>query len=142
MINKTCCTQKKFNPSIKSRMILKTKQKAIRFQHWYEYRNKKKKQTKIYKNIFKLMNSAFFGKTMKNIGNNRNIKLITTEASKNYLLSGRNCHTTKDLFWIIISNRNEKTQTFISKSVYLTLTILEIWKTVIYLFWYEYVKPK
>ena len=41
-----------------------------------------------------------------------------------------------------ISDKNEKIQVFINKSVYLGLSILELSKTVMYEFWNDYIKPK
>ena len=41
------------------------------------------------------MNNAVFGKTMGNVRKHRDIKLVTTEIKRNYLLSERNYHTTK-----------------------------------------------
>ena len=41
------------------------------------------------------MNNAVFGKTMENVGKHTNIKLITTERRRNYLVSEPNYHTTK-----------------------------------------------
>ena len=43
----------------------------------------------------KLMNNAVFEKTMENVRKHRDIKLLTTEARKNYLGSELNYHTTK-----------------------------------------------
>ena len=45
--------------------------------------------------LFKLMNNAVLGKTMKNVGKHRNIKLVTTERRRNYLVSEPNYHTTR-----------------------------------------------
>ena len=40
------------------------------------------------------MNHADFGKTMENVGKHRDIKLVTTETKKIYLVSEPNYHTT------------------------------------------------
>ena len=55
-----------------------------------------------------LGNNAVFGKPMKNIRKYRDIKLVTTEARKNYLVSEENYHTTKNFSWKSIINRNNK----------------------------------
>ena len=47
------------------------------------------------KDFFKLKNNVVFSKTKKNLRNNRDIKFVTTEAKRNYLVSEPNHHTTK-----------------------------------------------
>ena len=41
------------------------------------------------------MNSAAFGKTMQNVRKHRDIKLVTTNERRNYLVSEPNYHTAK-----------------------------------------------
>ena len=40
------------------------------------------------------MNNAFFGRTMENVRKHRDIKSVTTETRRNYLVSEPNYHTT------------------------------------------------
>ena len=54
------------------------------------------------------MNNIFFGKTIENVRKHRDIKLVTTERRRNYLVSEPNYHTTKFFYRTFISNRNEK----------------------------------
>ena len=41
------------------------------------------------------MNAALFGKTMENLRKHRDIKVVTTERRRNYLVSEPNYYTTK-----------------------------------------------
>ena len=41
------------------------------------------------------MNNTAFAKTMKNVRKDRDIKLVTTETRRKYLVSEPNYHTTK-----------------------------------------------
>ena len=42
-----------------------------------------------------ILNNAVFGKTMKNVRKHRDIKLVTTNKKRNYLVSEPNYHATK-----------------------------------------------
>ena len=56
---------------------------------------RKKAKYNLEKDFFKLMNNSIFEKTMENVGKNRNIKLVTTERGRNYLVSEPSYYTTK-----------------------------------------------
>ena len=47
------------------------------------------------KEFFKLMSNTVFGKTMENVRRHRNIKLVTKEKRRNFLVSEPNYHTAK-----------------------------------------------
>ena len=47
------------------------------------------------KDFFKLINNTGFRKTMNMWEKHRDIKLVTTERRRNYLMLEPNCHTTK-----------------------------------------------
>ena len=56
---------------------------------------RKKAKYDFEKDFFHLMNNAVFGKTMENVRNNRDIKLVTTDKRRNQLVSEPNYHTIK-----------------------------------------------
>ena len=56
---------------------------------------RKKETNDFEKDFFKLMNNAVFGKTMENVRIHRNIKPVTTERRRNYLVKEPNYHNTK-----------------------------------------------
>ena len=80
------------------------------------------------------------GKQWKTLGN-RDIKLVTTDKKRSKLVSESNYHTinliSKDLSIIEM----KKTTVKMNKPIYLVLSILEISKTLMYEFWYDYMKP-
>ena len=47
----------------------------------------------IWKNFFKLMNNAFYKKTMEDVRKHREIKLVVTKPRRNYLEPEPNYHT-------------------------------------------------
>ena len=94
------------------------------------------------KDFFKLMNNAVFGKTMENVRKHRDIKLVTTDKRRNQLVSEPNYHTTKYFSENLLAIEMKKTKVKMNKPVYLGLSILEISKTLMYEFWYDYIKLK
>ena len=94
------------------------------------------------KDLFKLMNNSLFGKTMENIRKHRDIKLITTDKKRSKLVSEPNYHTINLISEYLSIIEMKKTKVKMNKPIYLGLSILEISKTLMYEFWYDYMKPK
>ena len=87
------------------------------------------------------MNNAVFGKVLENV-RNKDITLVKTEKRKKCLVSEPNYHTTKFFTENLLAIEIEKTQMVVNGSVYLGLSILDLSRTVVYEFWYDYIKPK
>ena len=79
---------------------------------------------------------------MENVRNHRDIKLVTTDKRRNQLVSEPNYHTTKWFSENLLAIEMKNTKVKMNKPVYLGLSILETSKTLIYEFWYDYIKPK
>ena len=94
------------------------------------------------KDFFKVMNNSVFGKTMRNVRNHRNIKLVTTNERSRNLVSKPNYHAWKHFSEDLMAIEMKKTKVVMNKSVYLGQAILDISKTLMYEFWYDYLKPK
>ena len=100
-----------------------------------------RKQSKNYfqKDFFKLMNDSVFGITMENARKHRDIRLVTTGKKRSKLASEPNYHKTKYFPEKLLAMEMKKIKTKIKKPVYLGLSILEISKTLMYEFSYDYI---
>ena len=79
---------------------------------------------------------------MKNIRKYRDIKLVTTDKKRGKLVSEPNYHTVNLISEDLSIIEMKKTKVKTNKPIYLGLSILEISKTLMYEFWYDYMKPK
>ena len=80
-------------------------------------------------------------KTMENVRKHKDIKLVTTEKRKIKLLSEANYHTTKHFSDNLLAIEMKKTKVKMNKPVYLRISILDVSKTLMCEFWYDYHKP-
>ena len=103
---------------------------------------RKKAKNDFDKDFFKLMNNSVFHKTMKNVWKHRDIKFVITKKRTTYLMWEPNYYTTKFFTENLLAIEKKKTQILMNNPVYLGLSILDLSKTVMYEFWYEYEKPK
>ena len=103
---------------------------------------RKEAKNEFEKDFFKLMNNAVFGKTMENVRKHRDIKLVKTDKRRNQLSSEPNYHRTKYFSENLTAVEMKKTKVKMNKLIYLGMSILDISKTFMYEFWYDYIKPK
>ena len=94
------------------------------------------------KDFFKLMNNSVFGKTMENIRNRVNIKLVDTEEQFKKLVAKPNYQSRKIFNENLVSVHMKKTSLTMNKPVYLGMSILDLSKTLMFDFHYKYIKPK
>ena len=94
------------------------------------------------KDFFKLMNNSVFGKTMENIRNRVNVKLVDTGEQFKKLAAKPNYESRKIFNKNLVSVHMKKTSLTMNKPVYLGMSILDLSKTVMFDFHYKYIKPK
>ena len=69
------------------------------------------------KDFFKLLNNSVFGRTMENVGNYRDITLVTTNKRRRRLVSEPNYHTHKKLSEHLMAIEMKKTKVKMAKSI-------------------------
>ena len=92
----------------------------------------------MFKDFFKLMINSVFGKTIENLRKHRDIKLVTTDEKRSKLISEPNYHTAKRFSENLLAKEMKKTKLKMNKPIYLGMSILDISKTLMYQFWYDY----
>ena len=94
------------------------------------------------KDLFKLMNNSVFGKTMENIRELKDIKLVNSIKDLNKYVREPNMKNIKYFSDSLLAIEMRKTEITMNKPVYIGQAILDISKTLMYEFYYEYIKPK
>jgi hypothetical protein len=94
------------------------------------------------KDFFKLMNNCFFGKTMENIENHVDIKLVTEEKAAIKLAAKPNYDKCTIFDENLIAVHMKRTKLVYDKPIYLGMCILDRSKTLMYDFYYGYMKKK
>ena len=103
---------------------------------------RKKGTTDFEKDFYKLMNNSVFGKTMENVRNRVNVKLVTNKKDLNKLVKKPNYKRVSEFHENLVAVHMEKTSVKLCKPIYLGMSILDLSKTLMYEFHYDYVKPK
>ena len=94
------------------------------------------------KEFFKLMNNSVFGKTMENIENHIDFRLVC-DREKAVKLAAKPYYDRTTIFCEnLIGVHMTKTKLYYNKPIYLGMTILDLSKTLMYDFHYNYIKTK
>ena len=94
------------------------------------------------KDFYKLMNNSVFGKTMENIRKHRNIKLVNNEEEYLKNVMKPNFKSGTLLGPDLMGCEMGKVRIVMNKPVYLGQVILDLSKTIMYEFHYDYMIPK
>ena len=88
------------------------------------------------------MKNSAFGKTMENVRNHRDTKLITTDKRRKRLVSQPSYRSHKEFSETLMAIEMKKTTVKMVKPLYLDMSVLDISKTLMYEFQYDYIGPK
>ena len=101
-----------------------------------------KGKTDFEKDFFKLMNNSVFGKTMENIRNRVNVRLVTKEEQLEKLVKKPNFDRINIFSEDLVAVHMKKTTIQLNKPIYSGMSILDLSKTLMYDFHYNYIKKK
>jgi len=94
------------------------------------------------KDFFKLMNNSVFGKTIENIENRVDVRLVTDEKEEKKLATKPNYDHCTIFDKNLVAIHMKRTKLIYNKPVYLGMCILDLSKILMYDFHYNYIKPK
>ena len=135
---------------LKEGMILKKVHRGIKFYQspWMEpYIRKntdlrKTASNAFEKDFFKLMNNSVFGKTIENIRKRQNVKIVDNRKLANKLSSKPNFERVTICDENLIACHMKKTEVYFNKPIYVGQAILDLSKTLMFDFHYNYIKNK
>ena len=93
------------------------------------------------KYFYKLKINSIYVKTVQNDRRHRDIKLVTAEYKRNKLASEPNYHSSKCISKHLLVMEMKKTEVKMNKPIYLGQAISNLSKTLMFEFWYDYLKP-
>ena len=88
------------------------------------------------------MNNSVFGNTMENVRNRRDLKLVVTEERRKKLVSEPNYDSCKQFSESLMAIEMRKREVVMDKPIAVGKAILDISKTLMSEFHYDYLKPK
>ena len=94
------------------------------------------------KDFFKLMNNSVFGKTMENIRNRVDVKLVNNRGAAEKLSGKPNFEHLTIFDEDLVAIHMKRTKLTFNKPIYCGMAILDLSKTLMYDFHYGYILPK
>ena len=94
------------------------------------------------KDFFKLMNNSVFGKTMENIRNRVDVKLVNNRGAAEKLSAKPNFEHLTIFDENLVAIHMKRTKLTFNKPVYCGMAILDISKSLMYDFHFNYILPK
>ena len=92
------------------------------------------------KDFFKLMNNAFFGKTMENVRTRRNIDIVSDQQHLNRLIAKPTYKSHTEISQDVCAVERIKATVFMNKPIYLGLCVLDLSKVLMYDFYHNKLK--
>ena len=131
-------------------MVLTAVHKAISFNQspWMEPYIRKNTELRksaansFEKDFFKLMNNSVFGKTIENIRKRQNIKLVDNRDKALKLSSCHNFERATIFDPNLVAIHMKKTDIYFNKPIYVGQAILDLSKTLMFDFHYNYIRKK
>ena len=102
----------------------------------------KKGNSDFEKDFYKLMNNSVFGKTMEDTRKRVDIKLVNDRVKAKKLTAKPNFEHLNIFCEELLAIHMKKTSLTMNKPIYLGMCILDLSKTIMYEFHYNYIKPK
>ena len=93
------------------------------------------------KDFYKLKINSIYGKTVQSDRKHGDIKLVTADYKRNKLASEPNYHSTKCISRHFLVMEMKKIEVKINKPIYLGQAVFDLSKTLMFEFWYDYLKP-
>ena len=111
---------------------------------YIDFNTQKRKYAKnaFEKDFFKLLNNAVFGKTMENLRKRVDVKLVTNEKQLNNLTSKPTYVSSKIFNENLVAVHKIKEQLTLNRPAYIGMCILDLSKTLMYDFHYNYIKKR
>ena len=113
-------------------------------KQYIDFNTEKRKYAKnaFEKDFFKLMNNSVFGKTMENLGKRVDFRLVTDEKKLDKLTSKPTYVSSKILNGNLMEVHKIKEALTLNRPAYVGMCILDLSKTLMYDFHYNYIKEK